>query len=459
MTAPTRTQAAPIDGTCDPAFRALKSAFIENFEVDQDIGASCCVVLEGRLVVDLWGGHKTADRVAPWARDTIVTMMSVAKGFNAIVIQMLVDRGLIDCNAPVAKYWPEFAQANKEEILVRHLLDHRAGLEVIDDPLWPGAVYNWNVFVDAIERQSPSHEPGTFPAYHPVSVGFTTGELVRRLTGKSYARILREFITGPLGIDFQVGLPQPDLQRCARFTKGPVYTDAGNQPSPLSPLLRKAMAQFDPQRDDDFNSEQFRFAEIPSINGHGNARSVASFFGMLALDDGSLISSEALARVSEIQWSGIDATLGHNIHMGLGVRRNCPDAYMGPNAAAWGHPGAGGSIGFCDPDAKIGFSYGMNLMRPTRNVGPRARRLVTRCTLVSSRWSIAAGMGRQSIVFGAGSQDSGVDLVSGTGGFDGLRVSDAGRGGYGCTSRYRASNCGRAGRGWVRRRSARRRGG
>lgn len=364
-----------VEGRCDPAFEAVREAFANNFARNEEVGASCALVVDGRLVVDLWGG--AVDRQAgAWREDTIVNMMSVAKGVAALLVHMLADRGAIDLDAPVVRYWPEFANGDKGDVLVRHLLDHRAGLEVLDEPLWPGAVYDWNAMVGAIERQRPLHEPGTYPAYHTVTMSFLVGELVRRVTGKSYGRVLRDLVTGPLDLDYHVGLSRPEHARCARFLKWSGYNEVGKGSDGPSPLLVRAWVQFDPERDDDYNSEQFRLAEIPGVNGHGNARSVARLYGTIAQDGGGLISSSTLARATEVQWSATEPVLAHNYHMGMGFTLNSPDAYMGPNPAAFGHVGAGGSTGLCDPDARLGFAYGMNMMRPNRDNGPRARRLL-----------------------------------------------------------------------------------
>lgn len=376
LSVPSRHNAAA-RGTCSPAFAAVQEAFSENFARGEELGASCCVMIDGQIVVDLWGGVTDRSSRAEWQRDTLVNVMSVAKGVAALVIHMLADRGALDLDAPVARYWPEFGQAGKATILVRHVLDHRTGLEVLTEPLWPGAVYDWNAIVEAIERQAPLHPPGTFPAYHTVTMSFLIGELVRRVTGKSYGRVLRELITGPLNLDFHVGLSRPHLDRCARFIKWSGYnepTEGGDGPSDL---LVRAWAQFDPERDDDYNSEQFRTAEIPGVNGHGNARAMATLYGEIAREGGRLISNATLSRACEMQWSAIEPVLGHNYRMALGFTLNSPDAYMGPNLHAFGHVGAGGSTGFCDPDARLGFSYCMNLMRANRDNGPRARRLIT----------------------------------------------------------------------------------
>ncbi|HEY1720383.1 MAG TPA: serine hydrolase domain-containing protein [Magnetospirillaceae bacterium] len=376
MTRDAGRQSPIIDGAVDSRFEAVRAAFADNFARGEEVGASCAVVIDGRLVVDLWGGHLDATGGATWNRETIVNMMSVAKGIAALVVHMLVERGQLDLDRPVAAYWPEFAQAGKETVLVRHLLDHRAGLEVLAEPLWPGSVYEWNVMIGALERQAPLHEPGTFPAYHTVTMSFLVGEIVRRVTGKSYGRVLRDLVTGPLGLDYHVSLPRPEHHRCARFLKWSGYNEPGKGSDGPSAFLVKAWAQFDPANDDDYNSAQFKLAEIPGVNGHGNARAIATLYAELARGGGKLISAPALARATEVQWSATEPVLSHNYRMGLGFTLNSPDAYMGPNPGAFGHVGAGGSTGLCDPAAGIGFSYAMNLMRPNRDNGPRARRLL-----------------------------------------------------------------------------------
>ncbi|MGE0215046.1 serine hydrolase domain-containing protein [Mycolicibacterium sp.] len=362
-----------VAGHVDPAFRPVADAFAANFDDGLEVGATCAVVIAGQPVVDLWGGvtdegpHATA-----WERDTLVNLMSVSKGILAIVTHMLCDRGVLDLDAPVARYWPEFATHGKDQILVRHVLDHTAGLEVLTEPLWPGAAYDWTAMVRALENQSPLHAAGTRPAYHTVTMSFLAGELIRRITGTSYGQALRDLITGPLAADFHVGLGGKDMARCARFLRWHGYNAQGHGSDEPSSLLVAAWAQFDPA--DDWNSTAFRRSEIPGVNGHGNARAVAAIYG--ALCTGALMSAETLQRATELQWSATEPVLLHNYRMGLGFTLNSPDAYMGPNPRAFGHVGAGGSTGLCDPDLGLGFSYGMNRMYPSRDNGPRARRLL-----------------------------------------------------------------------------------
>lgn len=364
-----------VSGTWDSAFKDVADAFEANFEAGLEVGASCSVVVDGRCVLDVWGGRTDLpEDSAPWEADTIVNLMSVAKGFVALTVHMLSERGDVDLDAPVTKYWPEFGRTGKDGILVRHLLDHRAGLEVLTEPLWPGAVYDWKAMIGALERQAPLHPAGTHPAYHTVTMSFLVGELVRRVTGKTYGQVLRELVTGPCDADYHVGLTEGDLDRCARFLKWAGYNSRGQGDDEPSELLVKAWAQFDPATDDDYNSRRFRTAEIPGVNGHGNARAVARIYGALA--QGRLLGDAALNRATELQWFETEPVLSHHYRMGLGFTLNSPDAYMGPNPRSFGHVGAGGATGLCDPDARIGFAYGMNLMHPSRDNGPRSRRIL-----------------------------------------------------------------------------------
>lgn len=362
-----------VAGHVDPAFSSVAEAFRANFDDGLEVGATCAVVLDGRTVVDLWGGVTDAGLGGTaWERDTIVNLMSVSKGILAMVAHMLCDRGDLDLDSPVARYWPEFAARGKDQILVRHLLSHTAGLEVLSDPLWPGAAYDWPAMVRALENQPPLHPPGEQPAYHTVTMSFLVGELIRRITGDTYGQTLHTLISGPLSADFHVGLSEHDMSRCARFLRWQGYNSQGQGADEPSSLLVQAWAQFDPA--DDWNSPAFRRSEIPGVNGHGNARAVAQIYG--ALCTGALLSAEALDRATELQWFTTEPVLSHNYRMGLGFTLNSPDAYMGPNPRAFGHVGAGGATGLCDPDLKLGFSYGMNRMHPSRDNGPRARRLL-----------------------------------------------------------------------------------
>ncbi|MCR4265023.1 serine hydrolase [Nitratireductor sp. ZSWI3] len=370
----------PIHGTCDPAFSSVRDAFAANFEEGMEVGACCAVFVEGRKVVDLWGGYTDETSSVEWSRDTIVNLMSVAKGVASLSIHRLVSQGKLELDEPIARYWPEFAKNGKDRILVRHALDHRAGIPIIEDPLWSGAVYDWDAMIRALEAQTPIFPVGQQPAYHTVTMSFLLGELVRRVTGDSLGSYFKREIAEPLELDYWLGLPESEHSRCARFIPWTGYNNrTGNGDGPPE-LLIKAWQQFDPANDDGYNSAQFRSAQIPGVSGHGNARAIAKLYAGLALggtlDGHQIIPQDALMRATELQWEDEEPVLTHDYRMGLGFTLNSKDAYMGPNAEAFGHVGAGGSTGFADPVAHVGFSYGMNRMYPTRDNGPRARRLI-----------------------------------------------------------------------------------
>ena len=207
-----------IHGTCEPRFAKVREAFAENYRVEDEIGSGFSLVQDGRAVVDLWGGFKDAACTQPWERDTIVCMMSVVKGLGGIAFNMLIDRGLVDPDAPVAKYWPEFAQAGKEKLPVRFVLDHRAGLPVLTAPLPHGAMFDREAMTAALAAQAPLWEPGTQAGYHIHNQGFLLSEICRRVTGKTMAQFFRDEIALPLHVDYQIGgLSEADQKRCAEL--------------------------------------------------------------------------------------------------------------------------------------------------------------------------------------------------------------------------------------------------
>ena len=312
----------PVDGRCDRRFVAVADAFAGNFRTRGEVGAAVAVTLNGEPVIDLWGGFADSARTRPWAGDTLVCMMSVAKAATALCAAMAVDRGLIAWDEPVARYWPEFAAAGKAGIPVRWLLDHRAGLPAIAQAMPEGAAYDWEAMTGALAAQAPLSPPGEARAYHSVTLGYLVGELIRRTTGKSLGRFLADEVCEPHGIDYWIGLP-PELHgRCAEFfgeTAGTLF----DRSEPDS-LKYRAMAQVPPE---DFNTERFRAAEIPSINGIGTARGVAKLFDGLAaggvLDDRRLLSADVLAEATAEQWHGEEDLLGHTRRMASASRSAC----------------------------------------------------------------------------------------------------------------------------------------
>ncbi|HSV35359.1 MAG TPA: serine hydrolase domain-containing protein [Ramlibacter sp.] len=369
----------PVHGQCAPGFEAVRDAFEENFVAEDEIGASVSVVLDGRKVVDLWGGWRDAACTQAWERDTIVCMMSVSKGVSATCLHMLIDRGLVDLDAPVARYWPEFAQAGKERVLVRHVLDHRAGLPILTEPLHPQAMFDHALMVQALARQAPLWEPGTQAGYHVHNQGFLIDEIVRRVTGRTLPQFLREEVTGPLGLDFQFGLPAADQARCADFiqaTEGTIFAARNGDPGKI---VSRAWDQLpDPL---DLNSRQWREATITSASGHGNARAVARLYGALArggeLDGVRLMSTKTRDQAIAEQHNLVEVMMERPYHQALGYLLTSPPiVWMGPGPRSFGHHGVGGSIGLGDPDAKLGFAYAINKMHARPDNGPRARRLI-----------------------------------------------------------------------------------
>ncbi|MEU5655924.1 serine hydrolase domain-containing protein [Streptomyces sp. NPDC047737] len=373
-----------IHGHCDDRFAAVRDAFAANFAERDELGAAVTVLLDGNPVVDLWGGWADGDRSRPWERDTVVNVWSTTKGPTALCAHILVDRGLLDLDAPVSAYWPEFAAAGKESVLVRHLLSHRSGVAGLRDPHTLAELYDWELTTARLAATEPWWEPGTRSGYHAISYGFLVGEVVRRITGLLPGEFLRQEITGPLGIDFTVGLPEKDAGRVAELV----------QPKAVSREQAALFAQMEPLAIASLlnpgtgtaaaNTPEWRAAEIPAANGHGTARAVAALYGIVAgrgtLDGRRILSQEAAERVREGQGSCRDLVLGagfaHETELGLGLWLSGPNSSYGPNPRAVGHDGAGGSCGLADPEAGIALGYVMNRMGPNIADDPRKMALI-----------------------------------------------------------------------------------
>jgi CubicO group peptidase (beta-lactamase class C family) len=375
-----------VHGHCDPRFTAVREAFEENFRERDELGAAVAVTADGETVVDLWGGWADAARTRAWERDTVVNVWSTTKGPVALCAHILADRGLLDFDRPVADYWPEFAAAGKEGVLVRHLLSHRAGLAGLREEHSLEQLYDWESTTARLAATEPWWEPGTRSGYHALTYGFLVGEVVRRVSGMRPGAFLEQEVTGPLGIDFTIGLPEKESGRAAELVHPRNPGDAGEQaaifsqlhPAAISaltnPLVGAAQA----------NSPEWRAAEIPAANGHGTARAVASLYGVFA-GRGSyggrrILSPEAAERVREGQGSCRDLVLGagldHETEIGLGLWLSGPGGSYGPDPRAFGHDGFGGSCGLADPDAGVSLGYTMNRMGPNIADDPRKMALV-----------------------------------------------------------------------------------
>ena len=364
--------APTIEGECESRFDRVKQAFIENFERRGEVGAAVAVTIGGRPVVDLWAGHGDAARTRPWRRDTIVQVWSTTKGLCALCAHRLADQGKLDFEEPVAKYWPEFGAAGKAGMPVKFLLSHKAGLAAIRAPLKLEDEFNWAKVTSELTRQEPWWQPGTKHGYHAITFGWLVGEVVHRISGKSLGTYFRDEIAGPLGADAYIGFgPELDA-RVADIIAAP--PPKPGEPNPFMEMMKdpesvSAKAINNPPNaiaPEVVNSREWRGAEIPGANGHSTARALARIYGTLAcggeLDGVKIISSASLPRCYTEQSKGMDEVLKFPTRFSLGYMLSQPGAQLGPNQRSFGHPGAGGSLGFADLDAKVGFGYVMNQM-------------------------------------------------------------------------------------------------
>jgi CubicO group peptidase (beta-lactamase class C family) len=359
----------PIYGICAPGFEAVRDAFAANFTGGREVGASFAAFRDGQPIVDLWAGYADAARTRPWKRDTLVNVFSTTKAMTALCAHILVDRGLLDVDRPVVHYWPEFGQAGKAHITTRQFLCHTAGLAGVSTPLPLEALFDWTTMTDALARETPMWEPGTANGYHAVTFGYLVGEVIRRITGKSVGTFLRDEVTGPLGIDFHIGLADPTDPRLGDMVPASAEQQrkAGVALTPDS-LLGKALGN-PALRGEHANRPDWRRAEIPAANGYGNARSVARVMAALArggeLDGVRLLRESTLEQAIIEQRYARDLVLSFKMRWGLGFMLTSPTLPLGPNPRIFGHGGWGGSLGFADLDARVGWAYVMNKMSPS----------------------------------------------------------------------------------------------
>lgn len=374
-----------VEGQCDERFAGVRAAFEENFRRRGELGAGVCVKVGGRIVVDLWGGWADAERTRPWERDTLVNVWSTSKGVLALGAHLLADRGLLNLDAPMASYWPEFAQAGKGAIRVREVLSHRAGLSGLREPITPEELYDWKAVTDRLAVMEPWWEPGSRFGYHVLTYGYLVGEIIRRVTGLLPGDFLQQELTGPLGIDFSIGLPAEYDTRVADLVQPPPADPAASaaffsqlSPMALAGLVNPVITM------DEANSRAWRGAQIPAANGHATARAIADLYGIFASrgvhGEQQILSAQAVDRARTGQGAGRDliigAGLGHDIEFALGVCLSGPHGSYGPNPRAFGHDGFGGSCGLADPEAEISIGYAMNHMGGQTADDPRKMALV-----------------------------------------------------------------------------------
>ncbi|WP_416977070.1 serine hydrolase domain-containing protein [Streptomyces sp. T028] len=344
---------ADLHGSYDDLFTAVPSALAALLD-EGDVGGSVAVFVDGEAVVDVWGGFADAERAVPWQRDTIVNVWSVTKTMTALCALVLADRGELDLDAPVARYWPEFAAAGKEGVLVRHLLGHTAGLPDWDGPV--AEVYDWPAATARLAGQAPQWEPGSAAGYHSLTQGFLVGEVVRRISGRSPGAFFADEIAGPLGTDFHMGLDAEHDRRVAPAVPPPGrdedYSASESAPGGVTETRGTAI------RVRDGNGVAWRRAQIPAASGFGNARSVALVQSVMACGGSvggvRLLSPAGCERAREEQFDGEDRVLGRPIRWGLGY---------GLFGATYGWGGWGGSLVMIEPESRMTVAYVTNQMR------------------------------------------------------------------------------------------------
>jgi len=375
-----------IHGECDPKFSRVRDAFAQNFEKFSEVGAAASIVIDGRCVVDLWAGHADQAKTQPWERDTIVNVWSTTKGLCAMCAHRLADQGKLDFDAPVAKYWPEFAASGKGSMPVSYLLNHKAGMAAVRTPLKHEELFSWEKTTSELARQEPWWTPGTKHGYHAITFGWLVGEVVRRISGKSLGAYFRDEIAKPLGADAQIGTGPEHDARIAEMIFAPppgpgernIFAEMLKDPTSVGAMsIMNPPTMFTPQT---INSRAWRGAEIPGANGHANARALARIYGALGrggeVDGVKIFGPKEIERCYTEQSYGQDACLPLKTRFSLGFMLSQPGVMIGPNPRSFGHPGAGGSWGFADPDAKVGFGYVMNQMSNEPLMDPRPGALI-----------------------------------------------------------------------------------
>lgn len=366
-----------VQGETDRRFAAVRDVFASNFAERGEVGAAVCVYLDGRPVVDLWGGFMDADRTRIWQENTLVCMMSVSKAMTALTAHRLIERGELDLEAPVSLYWPEFGQAGKAGVTVDTVISHLAAL-VFPDASPRGSMPSWDLMTRGLAAQAPAWRPGSRGAYHSSTFGHLVGEIVRRVAGRPFESVFHSEIAAPLNADFRFGVASRDHGRVADMVDNPLTVStraiATDMDTPLSRAWRPL-----PRIPDVFNSAMWRSSVMPSANGHGNARSAARIFAALTgeVDGVRLLSPQSVDLLRQERWFEDCGLTGRHFRFGRGVALNNPAYHpMGANKRAFGHAGVGGSYVFADPEARLSFSYSMNFFGSGDRMDARPRSLI-----------------------------------------------------------------------------------
>ncbi|MBS0518178.1 MAG: beta-lactamase family protein [Proteobacteria bacterium] len=386
-----------VEGTCKKGYERVAEAFQKNFADHGEVGASVCVKVGGQTVVDLWGGVANARTGAAWTKDTVSTVFSCTKGATALCAHVLASRGKLDIDAPVTELWPEFGRHGKEAVTTRMMLDHSSAVPALREKVKDDGPYDWTYMTERLAAEEPFWKPGTRNGYHGFTFGWTVGEMVRRASGKSLGAFFRDEIARPLGIDFWIGLPEEIEPRVAPIlayslkpeqAKTPFLRDLATDRSSIPWLFFMNVGAW---RAGGANSRAGHAAEIGAANGITNARGLAGLYAPLSTGGGKLVDARTLARMGEVSMATHDdATLRIPTRFALGFMKSMDNRtrsvgaeIFGPDvdsailgSAAFGHVGAGGSLGFADPAAGFSFGYTMNQMGPGLLLNHRGQSLV-----------------------------------------------------------------------------------
>jgi CubicO group peptidase (beta-lactamase class C family) len=351
---------AEVQGTCEARFVRVRDTLSANLDSGADVGASVAVYLHGEPVVDIWGGYVDEAKSAPWERDTLTNVWSTTKTMTFLCALMLADRGQLDFHAPVAKYWPEFADRGKQDVEVRHIMSHTAGLSGWEEKIESEQLADWELCTSLLAAQKPWWEPGSASGYHAVTQGYLIGEVVRRITGESIGQWFAHEVAEPLGADFFIGLPEGEDSRVSLVIPPPPL-----DPSSMDVSEIMAKTFLNPPLDATLVAEEWwRRAEIPAANGQGNARSVAAIQSVIAgrgqARGARLLSAAGTDAIFEEQSNGTDLVLGVPLRFGMGYGLGNADMPLGPQACYWG--GYGGSVIVIDQETELTVCYVMNRM-------------------------------------------------------------------------------------------------
>lgn len=391
-----------IEGEAAAGYEGVRDAFVANFGDHGEVGAACSVYVGGEKVVDLWGGVADDRTERPWDEQTLAPVFSTTKGVAAICAHHLAQQGILDLDAPVADVWPEFAAAGKEGVTTRMFLSHRSGLPTISTPLTPEQAFAWTPMAEALAAEAPLWEPGTAHGYHALTYGYLVGEVVRRVTGRSIGTYLADEIAKPLELDTYIGLPESEEHRVARLITGGALGalggdgGSGGSGGGLAAMLEQlpeavremVTAMMDPdsilQRalmptrpPINWNSREAHAAEIPAGGGITSARSLAKLYAACVgtIDGIRVLDAATVEDATREQSNGPDRVLTLPTRFGSGFFLSSPfSPLLGDRS--FGHAGAGGSLGFADPDGQVGFGYVMNKMQQNMAGDPRTLTLI-----------------------------------------------------------------------------------